>query len=84
MERLLKNSDFIMLVEDFNTDRRALNAHLLNENSSTMTDNLVKTRLIARINQIDSLVTRPRKAIRVMKALKEVREVIDGKNSQLY
>lgn len=74
MQRLLKNPDFIVFVEDLDKDRHALLANLLNENSVSMTDNTTRTRIIARINQIDKLTFKPKQAIRTMMALKEIRE----------
>jgi len=81
MQRLLRNSDFIIFIEDLNNDRRALINGLLNENSTAMADNTVRTRMIARINQIDRLLQKPQQAIRIMKALKEVREATEHKNN---
>ncbi len=77
MARLTQNPDFIMLVEDLNEDKRSLTLSLFNESSTTMSEDRVRTRLIARVNQIDRVMQKPQQAIRLMKALKEVREVIN-------
>ena len=75
MKRLISNSDFIRYCEMLCEDRDALNKNLLDEKFQ-MKDDRQRTRLIARISQIDFDLNKPKSAVWMMENLTEVREAI--------
>lgn len=76
MIRLAGNPDFKRFCELLIEDKEDLNKFLLNEDSGEMKSNETRTRLIARINQIDRTLKKPQSIIWQMKNLTEVREAI--------
>lgn len=76
MMRLADNPDFKRFCEMLIEDRSELNKFLLNEDNENIKSNEARTRLIARINQIDRTLKKPQSIIWQMKNLTEVREVI--------
>ena len=76
MTRLASNSDFGRFCKLLLEDREDLNKFLLNEDSENIRSNDARTRLIARINQIDRILKKPQSIIWQMKNLTEVREAV--------
>jgi len=76
MMRLADNPDFKRFCELLIEDKESLNKFLLNEDSENVKSQDTRTRLIARINQIDRTLKKPQSLIWQMKNLTEVREVI--------
>ena len=76
MVRLAGNPDFKRFCEMLLEDKVELNKFLLNEDTETMKSNEARTRLIARINQIDRTLKKPQSIIWQMKNLTEVRETV--------
>ena len=75
MTRLSQNVDFKRFCELLLEDRELLNHTLLNTGESTGNDEL-RIRLIARINQIDRNLSKPKSLIWQMENLTEVRAAI--------
>lgn len=75
MTRLSQNSDFKRFCELLVEDRESLNRMLLNTGESAGNDEL-RIRLIARINQIDRSLSKPKSLIWQMENLTEVRAAI--------
>jgi len=76
MKRLSENADYKRFCELLKEDRQGLVENLLNEHANDMKSAEQKIRLIARINQIDKVLKRPRSLIWQMENLTEVREAI--------
>jgi len=84
MLRLSQSPDFQRFVELLKEDREGLNKSLLNPNMSldTKIQDRMRERLIARIDQIDRTLTKPRSLIWRMENLTEVRDAIKGSKTQ--
>jgi len=76
MKRLLSNADFTIYCEVLGEDKEALNDNLLAEDTNNMKSAEQHIRLIARINQIDKCLGKPKSLIWQMENLTEVREAI--------
>jgi hypothetical protein len=76
MKRLQQNDDFKRFCELLKEEKEEINGFLLNENGGAMKENEARTRLIARINQIDRVLNKPRSLIWQMENLTEVRAAI--------
>jgi len=82
MMRLAGNPDFKRFCELLLEDKEELNKFLLNEDTETMKSNEARTRLIARINQIERTLKKPQSIIWQMKNLTEVREAIQEQTQE--
>jgi mevalonate pyrophosphate decarboxylase len=78
--KLNKNDDFKRFIEMLKEDREGLNKTLLDE-KLVIKDRDKRTRLIARINQIDSILDKPRSLIWRMDNLTEVRETLNPREA---
>lgn len=81
MKRLISNPDWQILVDELEKDQEELNKNLLNEDIEINQDR--RTRLIARINQIDRVIKKPGSLIWQMENLTEVRAAIQEKTKAL-
>lgn len=75
MKRLSENGDFKRFCELLFEDRECLNNALIGE-GLVIRDRDQRTRYIARINQIDKILNKPKSLIWQMENLTEVREAI--------
>lgn len=82
MKRLIDNPDFKLLVEELEDDKVQMNKNLLNEEINLADRETQRTRLIARINQIDRLIAKPTTLIWQMENLTEVRAAIKEQTQQ--
>lgn len=85
MKRLMENDDFKRFCDLLKMDAENLNHFLLSESvnmGDRMTTDLVRVRLIARINQIDRCVSKPRSICWQVKNLTEVRDTIKAQNHE--
>ena len=80
MRRLQENADFKRFCGILIEERSDLNDFLLNENGGAMKDNDFRTRLIARINQIDRVLNVPKSLVWRMENLTEVRNAIKAQH----
>lgn len=76
MKRLVGNEDFNRFCDILNAERDEINAFLIDENGGAMKDNDARTRLIARINQIDRVLRLPETLVWRMENLTEVRDAL--------
>jgi len=76
MKRLSQNEDYIRFNDILRTDKEKLISSLLDENTNTLKSAEQKIRLIARINQIDRTLNKPKSLIWQMETLTEVRGAI--------
>lgn len=76
MKRLLDIPEFKRFIELLNQDMELLNNTLLNGEAFGVEANEMRIRLIARINQIERIITKPKSLIWQMENLTEVRDAI--------
>jgi len=76
MKRLSVNDDFKLYCEILREDKQRLIDNLLCEEANNMKSAEQKIRLVARINQIDKCVSKPKSLVWQMENLTEVREAI--------
>lgn len=76
MKRLSENADYKRYCELLLEDRQCLVENLLAEDANNMKSAEQKIRLIARINQIDRDLKKPKSLIWQMENLTEIREAI--------
>jgi len=75
-KRLLMNPDYQLLEKVHKEDKERLLLTLLDEDITEMKTDDMRVRLIARINEIDSLLNKPRSLIWQMENLTEVRTAL--------
>jgi len=76
MRRLMVNPDFIFFMEAIEKDKEGLVSTLLNENINVPGNDEFRIRLIARVNQIDRVLKKPKQFIWQLENLTEVRAAI--------
>ena len=82
MKRLSDNPDYKRFCELLLVDRKGLIDNLLNENTNDIKNAEQKTRIIARINQIDKVLSKPKSLIWQMENLTEVRTAIKDRTHE--
>lgn len=76
MKRLMSSQDFIRFTELLIEDKEALVANILAEDPKAVRDQAQYVRLVARINQIDKILGKPKSMIWQMENLTEVRTAL--------
>jgi len=79
MKRLINSPDFKIFTDMITKDKENLNKTLLNENITVgdrLANDAIRIRLIARINQIDSMLAIPRRSLWRLKNMTEMRDII--------
>lgn len=76
MKKLMDDSGFKRFMELLNKDKEDLNNTLLNIEAFGVEANELRVRLIARINQIERIISKPKSLIWQMENLTEVRDAI--------
>lgn len=82
-KNLLANPDFIRFCACLIEDRDALNANLLQEDPKAIRDEKEYVRLVARINQIEKILGKPKSMIWQMENLTEVRAAVKEKQTRV-
>lgn len=82
MRRLVENEDFKRFIVVLNEEKQSVNAALIDKYTYASRTNEEKISLIARINQIESVIKKPRSLIWQMENLTEVRGAVKNKTRE--
>ncbi len=82
MKRLKTNPDFIRYCDILKIDRDKLNDSLLSHEGYGINSHEYRIRIIARINQLDRMMKKPKQLIWQMENLTEIRDAIKDKTHE--
>jgi len=86
MKRLIINPDFQVFCEMLEKDKELATKRLLNEkpagSENPLVSNEFRVRMIARVNQIDRILNKPKQSIWQLKNLTEVRAAVKEKTHE--